>query len=202
MLGWERTAALFASRPEALDELLVLCVAVVQRFDGNAPPELLVIREVDGRHTARAELSHHEVPAVEDLVEPDVGSSHGYKVRESSSCSERLSGSRARSGQPSSRRCRLVLESDRDGDLRALRRGERDEPRRVAARDARLCGARLPRHLDTRDLGGRARSGRDDGRPSSSVSTWAVDGFITRPTSFGSCRSTTFPPGPRMSWTR
>ena len=68
MLGWERTAALFASRAEALDELLVLCVAVVERLDGDAPTELLVLREVDGRHAARAELSHDEVAAVEDLV--------------------------------------------------------------------------------------------------------------------------------------
>ena len=35
-----------------------------------------------------------------------------------------------------------------------------------------------------------------------SVSTRAVEGFITVPTSFGSWRSTTFPPGARMSSTR
>ena len=35
-----------------------------------------------------------------------------------------------------------------------------------------------------------------------SVSAWAVVGFITVPTSFGSWRSTTFPPGARTSSTR
>ena len=35
---------------ETLDELLVRCVAVVQQLQRHAPPELLVLGEIDVRH--------------------------------------------------------------------------------------------------------------------------------------------------------
>ena len=76
---------------EALDELLVLGVAFVERLDSDATTELLVLCEVDGRHAPRAELSHDEVATVEDVVGLDVGSSPRLQVRESPFGSERLS---------------------------------------------------------------------------------------------------------------
>src|SRR5438034_5358527 len=63
--------------PEALDELLVPGVAVVQDLDRDAPPELLVLGEIHVRHAARAELSHDAVPPVEEHVQELVGGRHG-----------------------------------------------------------------------------------------------------------------------------
>ena len=51
---------------EALDELLVLGVALVEELDRDPPPELLVLGQVDARHAPRAELAHDAVAAVED----------------------------------------------------------------------------------------------------------------------------------------
>jgi len=48
---------------EALDELVVVRVAVVQDLDRDPAAELLVLREVDVRHPARAELA-------DDLIAP------------------------------------------------------------------------------------------------------------------------------------
>ena len=54
---------------EALDELDVLRVAVVEDLDRDPPPELLVLGEVDVRHPARAELADDQVATVEDGVQ-------------------------------------------------------------------------------------------------------------------------------------
>ena len=58
--GMRRLAA------EALDELLVVRVAVVQDLDRDAPAQLLVLREVDVGHAAAAELACDPVAAGEE----------------------------------------------------------------------------------------------------------------------------------------
>ena len=62
--------------PEARDELVVAGVAVVEDLDRDAPAQLLVLREVDVRHSARAELAHDAVAPVEERVEELVGRRH------------------------------------------------------------------------------------------------------------------------------
>ena len=57
---------------EALDELLVVRVPLVEDLDRDAPPERLVLGEVDGRHAAGAELAHDLVPPVEEGVDQGV----------------------------------------------------------------------------------------------------------------------------------
>ena len=61
---------------EALDELLVTRVPVVEDLDRDAAPELLVLGEVDVRHAARAELAHDAVALVEQRVQELVGCGH------------------------------------------------------------------------------------------------------------------------------
>ena len=61
---------------EALDELLVLRVPVVEHLDRDAATELLVLGEVDVGHPAGAELADDLVAAVEDLVDEGVGARH------------------------------------------------------------------------------------------------------------------------------
>ena len=51
---------------EALDELLVARVALVQDLDRDAAPELGVLRQPDVRHAARAELALEPVAAREE----------------------------------------------------------------------------------------------------------------------------------------
>ena len=53
---------------EALDELLVVRVAVVEDLDRDPAAELLVLGEVDVRHPAGAELAHDLVATVEERV--------------------------------------------------------------------------------------------------------------------------------------
>jgi hypothetical protein len=52
--------------PEALDELLVVRVAVVQDLDGDPAPQLLVLREVDVGHAAAPELARDAVAGGEE----------------------------------------------------------------------------------------------------------------------------------------
>src|SRR5436190_39428 len=54
--------------PEALDELLVGGVPLVEDLDRDPPAELLVLGEVDVRHPACAELSHDAVAPGEQRV--------------------------------------------------------------------------------------------------------------------------------------
>ena len=61
---------------EALDELVVARVAVVQDLDRDAAAEHLVLGEVDVRHPARAELAHDAVAPVEERVDQGVGNRH------------------------------------------------------------------------------------------------------------------------------
>ena len=61
---------------EALDELVVGRVPVVEDLDRDPPPELLVLGEVDVGHPARAELADDLVPAVEDRVDQSVRYGH------------------------------------------------------------------------------------------------------------------------------
>ncbi len=61
---------------EALDELLVLRVAVVEHLQRHAAAQLLVLGEVDVRHPAGAQLADHLVAAVENLVDEGVGARH------------------------------------------------------------------------------------------------------------------------------
>ena len=58
--------------PEALDEEVVLRVALVQDLDGDAAAELLVLGEVDVGHAAGAELPQDPVAAVEERVDEGV----------------------------------------------------------------------------------------------------------------------------------
>jgi hypothetical protein len=62
--------------PEALDELVVARVPLVQDLDRHAPPELLVLGEVDVGHPARAELAQDAVAPVEERVDQGVGYGH------------------------------------------------------------------------------------------------------------------------------
>ena len=61
---------------EALDEEIVVRVALVQDLDRDAAAEVLVLGEVDVRHPARAELAHDAVAAVEKGVDERVGARH------------------------------------------------------------------------------------------------------------------------------
>ena len=62
---------------EALDELLVARVPVVEDLDCHAPAQLLVGSEIDVRHPARAELAGDLVAAVEERVDDGVAGGHG-----------------------------------------------------------------------------------------------------------------------------
>src|SRR6185312_9518599 len=62
--------------PEALDELVVGCVPVVEQLERDAPPELLVLGEIDVRHPARAELALDDVALVEDAIDQGVSGGH------------------------------------------------------------------------------------------------------------------------------
>ena len=62
---------------EALDELLVAGVALVQDLDRDATAEHLVFGEIDVRHAAHAELALDAVAPVEKRVDQRVGNSHG-----------------------------------------------------------------------------------------------------------------------------
>ena len=73
MFGCDRPGRVLGLAAEALDELLVAGVAVVQDLDRDAAAELLVLGEVDVRHTAGAELAHDPVAPVEDAVDQGVG---------------------------------------------------------------------------------------------------------------------------------
>ena len=61
---------------EALDELFVTGVAVVQDLDRDAAAEHFVLGEVDVRHTTRAELAQDAVAPVEERVDQGVGNCH------------------------------------------------------------------------------------------------------------------------------
>src|SRR5262245_4043045 len=103
---------------EALDELLVLRVPLVEHLDRDAAAELLVLGQIDVRHPAGTELSEHAVAPVEDLVDEGVGGRHPLRYRLRAASEQRLDDLlRDRRG------CRatdaaLVLEVDRHSDLR------------------------------------------------------------------------------------
>ena len=61
---------------EALDELIVAGVTVVQDLDRDAPAEHLVFGQVDVRHPTRAELAQDAVTPVEERVDEGVGNGH------------------------------------------------------------------------------------------------------------------------------
>ena len=61
---------------EALDELFVTGVAIVQDLDRDTPAEHLVLGEVDVRHPTRAELAQDAVAPVEERVDQSVGDCH------------------------------------------------------------------------------------------------------------------------------
>ena len=54
---------------EALDELLVRRVPVVEQLQRDAAAELLILCEIDVRHPARAELALDHVARVENTVD-------------------------------------------------------------------------------------------------------------------------------------
>jgi hypothetical protein len=62
---------------EALDELVVGGVTVVEDLDRDAAAELLVLGEVDVGHAPGAELADDPVAAVEDRADERVGDGHG-----------------------------------------------------------------------------------------------------------------------------
>src|SRR4029079_2428738 len=117
---------------EALDELVVGRVPVVEDLDRDPAPELLVLGEIDVGHAAGAELADDLVTAVEDRVDQGVRYGHRFRrlvirppgqYRLHDGLRDRLR--RGAAGAP------LVLEDDRDGDGRVVGRGEGDEPGRV-----------------------------------------------------------------------
>ena len=61
---------------EALDELFVTGVTIVQDLDRDTPAEHFVLGEVDVRHPARAELAQDAVAPVEERVDQGVGNGH------------------------------------------------------------------------------------------------------------------------------
>ena len=61
---------------EALDELLVVRVAVVEDLDRDAAAELLVLGEVDVRHPAGAKLAHDLIATVEEGADERVRDGH------------------------------------------------------------------------------------------------------------------------------
>ena len=66
---------------EALDELLVVRMPVVEDLDRDPPAELLVLREVDVRHPSRAELAENVIAPVEERPDHRVRHGHGvYRV--------------------------------------------------------------------------------------------------------------------------
>jgi len=58
--------------PEALHELLVGCVSLVEQLQRDAAPELLVLCQVDVGHPARAELALDHIAPVERPVDQGV----------------------------------------------------------------------------------------------------------------------------------
>jgi hypothetical protein len=62
--------------PEALDEEVVVRVALVQDLDRHPASEILVLGQVDVRHSPRAELADDAVTAVEKGVDERVGGRH------------------------------------------------------------------------------------------------------------------------------
>ena len=67
--------------PEALDELLVAGMPLVEHLDRDPPAELLVLGEVHVRHPAGPELADDHVAPVEDLVDQRVRDRHRLQVR-------------------------------------------------------------------------------------------------------------------------
>ena len=64
---------------EALDELLVARVPVVEDLDRDAPSELLVRGEIDVRHPTGAQLPDDQVAPVEERVDEGIARRHGEK---------------------------------------------------------------------------------------------------------------------------
>ena len=58
--------------PEALDELLVRSVPLVEKLQRNTASELLVLGQIDVGHSARAELAPDHVAPVERAVDQGV----------------------------------------------------------------------------------------------------------------------------------
>src|SRR5205807_2788119 len=67
--------------PEALDELVVARVSVVEDLDRDAAAEHLVLGQVHVGHAARAELAHDAIAPVEERVEKSVRNSHWGLLR-------------------------------------------------------------------------------------------------------------------------
>ena len=65
---------------KALHELLVARVPVVQDLDRDPAAELLVLREIDVRHPAGAELAHDLIPTVEKRSDERVRDGHGVST--------------------------------------------------------------------------------------------------------------------------
>src|SRR5207247_7055921 len=69
---------------EALDELVVVCVSLVQQLQRDSPSQFLVLGEVDVGHPTRTELALDEVATVELLVQQRV-SGHSSPISSSTS---------------------------------------------------------------------------------------------------------------------
>ena len=110
---------------EALDELLVVRVPVVQDLDRDAAAELLVLGEVDVRHPAGAELAHDLIAPVEERSDERVRDGHGglYRVVGPSAGQQGLHDLlRDRGRDGAAEAVQLLLEHDGDRDLGVLRR--------------------------------------------------------------------------------
>src|SRR5205807_710716 len=66
---------------EALDELVVAGMPIVEDLDRDPPAQHFVLREIHVRHSARAELAHDAVAPVEERVETSVGDGHRGLLR-------------------------------------------------------------------------------------------------------------------------
>ncbi len=76
-VGMRERGGVLGLAAEALDELLVGRVLLVQDLDRDPPAELLVLGQVDVRHPARAEPPDHAVAPVEEGVDQGVLDGHG-----------------------------------------------------------------------------------------------------------------------------
>jgi hypothetical protein len=75
-VGVRETRRVLRLAAEALDELVVAGVAVVEDLDRDTPAEHFVLGEVDVRHAARAELAQDAIAPIEEGVDQGVGNRH------------------------------------------------------------------------------------------------------------------------------
>ena len=164
MFGCERLGGVLRLAAEALDELVVARMAVVQDLDRDPTAEDLVLGEVDVRHPAHAKLAHDAVAPVEERVDQGVGNRHRglFRVgirpyRSSASITCLAIGAEIVPPKPLS-----WFSTTTAIATRGVRGREGREPRRVDVAPPHLCGAGLACDAERRDLRCCAGAAGDD----------------------------------------